>query len=259
MTPGVARRASKSARLAPWRAATSAGISVGAEPALNGSSFKQADQRERHAGGRVRVRRIEILPAGRDPRREPEPRALALIGEGAKGDEVEIVLRRDRLQARVQHRLEPGFWQRIGVDRRAERQRDRAARRLVAPVAGDRFAPPGEPYRRQIGIARTRERVTNFRVEARERKKRRRARWRSHRARRAIDRERERERTRRNICWPRRARRRPEDGARSRRGDQRRRDPAAFRLHDIIDLKRRAGRHRFEAKARAAQRGPQRF
>ena len=172
MTPGVARRASNSARLAPWRAATSAGISVGAEPALNGSSFKQADERERHAGRRMRVRRIEILPAGRDPRREPEPRALALIGEGAKGDEIEIVLRRDRLQARVQHRLEPGFWQRVGVDRRAERQRDRAARRLVTPVAGDRFAPPGEPYRRQIGIARTRERVTDFRVEARERKKR---------------------------------------------------------------------------------------
>ena len=81
--------------------------------------LKQADKRERHAGRRMRVRRIEILPAGRDPRREPEPRALALIGESAKGDEIEIVLRRDRLQARVEHRLEPRFWQRVGVDRRA--------------------------------------------------------------------------------------------------------------------------------------------
>ena len=81
--------------------------------------LQEADERERHAGRRMRVRRIEIPPAGRDPRRELEPRALALIGEGAKGDEIEIVLRRDRLQARVHHRLEPGFWQRVGVDRRA--------------------------------------------------------------------------------------------------------------------------------------------
>ena len=172
ITPGLARRAAKSAALAPWRAATSAGMSVGADPALNGSSLEQAGQRQRHAGGRMRVRRIEILSAGRDSRREPQPRALALVGEGAKSDEVEIVLRRDLLQARVQHRLEPGARQRVGVDRRAKRERDRVAGRFGLPFAGDRFAPPGEPYRRQIGIARALERVTDFVVEARQSEKR---------------------------------------------------------------------------------------
>ena len=116
----------------------------------------------------MRVGRIEILSPCRDARREPQPRAFALVGEGAKSHVVEIVLRRDLLQARVQHRLEPGLGQGIGVDRRAKRERDRIAGRFGLPFAGDDFAPPGEPYRRQIGIARALERMTDFVVEARQ-------------------------------------------------------------------------------------------
>ena len=70
---------------------------------------------------------------------KPQARPLALVGEGAKSREVEIVLRRDLLQARVQHRLEPCSGQGIGVDRRAKRERDRVAGRFGLPFAGDRL------------------------------------------------------------------------------------------------------------------------
>ena len=71
MTPALARRASKSDGLAPWRAAMSAGMSVGAEPALNGNSTEHTGQRERHPGRCVRVGLIQIDPAGRNQRGEP--------------------------------------------------------------------------------------------------------------------------------------------------------------------------------------------
>ena len=73
---------------------------------------------------------------------------------------------------------------------------------------------------------------------------------RSHRARRATDRElwARASAAQCRLAVPERARR-PADGARSRRGDQRRRDAAVFRLHDVVDPERRAGRHRFEAQA----------
>ena len=84
----------------------------------------------------MRVRRVKIPSLRGDARRQAQARALALIGEGAKSREVEIILRRDLLQARVQHRLEPGSGQRIGVDRRAKRKRDRVAGRFGLPFAG---------------------------------------------------------------------------------------------------------------------------
>ena len=116
----------------------------------------------------MRVCRIEILPPGGDARREPQPRALALVGESAKSHVVEIVLRRDLLQARAQHRLEPWLRQGIGVDRCAKRERDRIAGRFGMAFAADDFAPPGEADRREIGIARALERMTDFVVETRE-------------------------------------------------------------------------------------------
>jgi hypothetical protein len=48
---------------------------------------------------------------------------------------VEIILRRDLLQARVQHRLEPWLGQGIGVDRRTKRECDRVARRFGLALA----------------------------------------------------------------------------------------------------------------------------
>ena len=120
----------------------------------------------------MRFRRIEILSAGRDARRQAQARALALVGEGAKSRKVEILLRRDLLQTGVQHRLEPCQWQRIVVDRRAKRERDRVAGRFGSPFTGNRFAPPREPHRRQIWIARALERLTDFVIEARQGEKR---------------------------------------------------------------------------------------
>ena len=99
---------------------------------------------------------------------KPQARALALIGEGAKSHEVEIILRRDLLQARVEHRLEPGSGQGIGVDRRAKGKRDWVAGRFGLPFAGDDFAPPGKPDRHEIGIARALERMTDFVIETRQ-------------------------------------------------------------------------------------------
>ena len=133
-TPGLTRRASKSAT-----AYAVAGGDVGGDErrrrsGLERQFLEQARQRQRHAGRRMRVRRIEILSPGGDARRKPQPRALALVGEGAKSCEVEIVLRRDLLQARVQHRLEPCLGQGIGVDRRAKRERDRVAGRFGLAV-----------------------------------------------------------------------------------------------------------------------------
>src|ERR1700722_8872280 len=113
----------------------------------------------------MRARGIEILAPGCGARSQPYSPALALVCEGAKSHEVEIVLRRDFLQARVQHRLEPCQWQRIVVDRRAKRERDWVAGRFGLSFAGDRFAPPGKPYRCQIGVACALARITDFIIE----------------------------------------------------------------------------------------------
>ena len=133
--------------------------------------MEEAGQRQRHPGRRVRVRLIQFDAAGRDQRREPQPRALAFIGESPKCREVEIVLRRDLLEAGVQHRLEPDAGKRIGVDRGGKRERDRAAGRLVLPFAANDPAPPGKPHRREIGIARAQVRLTDFVIESGQRAK----------------------------------------------------------------------------------------
>ena len=132
----------------------------------------EARQRQRHPGRRMRVRLIQFDAAGRDQRSQPEPRALALAGEGAEGGEVEIVLRRDLLQARIQHRLEPGAGQRIELDGGGKRERNRIAGRFVRALAGDRLAPPGKPHRRQSGIARAFRRLSDLVVERSQRAKR---------------------------------------------------------------------------------------
>ena len=146
-------------------------MSVGADPALNGSSLStRVSASATPAGACASALSRSVAPAAIRAG-EPEPRALALVGEGAERSEVEIVLRRNLLQARIQHRLEPGARQRMSLDRRAKRERDRIAGRLIRPFAADGFAPPGEPDRRQIGIARAPQRMADFRVERRERGK----------------------------------------------------------------------------------------
>ena len=59
--------------------------------------------------------------------------------------------------------------QRVALDRGGKRERDGIAGRFVLPLAGDGAAPPGEPHRREIGIARARERMPDLVVERRER------------------------------------------------------------------------------------------
>ena len=171
MTPGLTRRASKIGQARFVAGGDVGGNERRRRSGLERQLLEHARERQRHAGWRMRVGLVEIRCAGRDSRREPEPRALALVGEGAERSEVEIVLRRNLLQARIQHRLEPGARQRVGLDRRAKRERDRIAGRFIRPFAGDGFAPPGEPDRRQIGIARAPQRMPDFRVERSERGK----------------------------------------------------------------------------------------
>ena len=130
--------------------------------------IKHTRQRQRNSRRRMRVRFVQIVSAGRDSRRQTQPRALALAGESAKSGEVEIVLRRDLLKASVEHRLEPGARQSVGVDRGTKRKRDRTAGRFFAPLADDDAAPPGKPHGREIGVARTHERVTDLGIETRE-------------------------------------------------------------------------------------------
>ena len=115
----------------------------------------------------MRVRLVQLDAAGRDQRRERQPRALALVSESAERGEVEIVLRRDLLQARVQHRREPGAGKRVSLDRGGKSERDRAPCRFVGTLAGDNSAPPGEPHRREIGIAGASERLADFVIERR--------------------------------------------------------------------------------------------
>ena len=116
----------------------------------------------------MRVSFIQIVPAGRDSRRQTQPRALALVGESAKSGEVEIVLRRDLLKACVEHRLEPGAGESVGVDRGAKRKRDRTAGRFFAPLADDDAAPPRKPHGGEIGVASAQERVTDLVIETRQ-------------------------------------------------------------------------------------------
>ena len=92
-------------------------------------------QRQRQPGRRMRFARVEVAAPCRDLRGETQPRPFALAGIGLEGDEVEIVLRRDLLEPRVEHRLEPIARQRESVDRGAERERDRASRRLRVALA----------------------------------------------------------------------------------------------------------------------------
>ncbi len=151
-----------------------AGGDVGGNERRRGTGLERqrvddARQRQRHPGRRMRVHLIQFDAPGRDQRSQPEPRALALAGEGAKRGEVEIVLRRDLLQARIQHRLEPGGGQRIDVDRSGERERDRIARCFFPSFASDGAAPPCKPDRRQIGIASACVRLTDLVIERRER------------------------------------------------------------------------------------------
>ena len=99
-------------------------------------------QRQRDSRRRMRVRFVHIVSVGRDSRRQTQPRALAFAGESAKSGKIEIVLRRDLLKACVDHRLEPGGLQIVGVDRSTQRKRDRTAGRFFAPLASC-LGPPG--------------------------------------------------------------------------------------------------------------------
>ena len=112
-------------------------MSVGADPALNGSSLSMRVSASAMPAGACASAGSRSCPPAAIRAANRSARALALVGEGAKSGEVEIVLRRDFLQARVQHRLEPRLGQRVGVDRRAKRERDRVAGRFVPPFAGD--------------------------------------------------------------------------------------------------------------------------
>ena len=118
----------------------------------------------------MRVRRVEVAPSGGDAATASRSRApFALAGEGLEGGESEVVLRRHLLQPRVEHRLEPVARQREGVDGGAKRERDRIACGFLVPLAANGAAPPGEPQRRQIGIARAPTRLADFVIEACER------------------------------------------------------------------------------------------
>ena len=118
---------------------------------------------------RMRASVVEVVSAGRNLRGQAQPLSFSLRGIGLEGDEVEIVLRRHLLQPRVDHRLEPLARQGEGVDGRAKRERDRIAGGFVVALAARDFAPPREPDRREIGIARAKARLTDFIIEACER------------------------------------------------------------------------------------------
>ena len=249
-TPGLARRASNSRALAPWRAATSAGMSVGAAPALNGNWPSMRVSASAIAAGACASAWSRSLPPAAIRAARLQPRALALVGESAKRGKVEIVLRRDLLKPRVQHRLEPGAGQGVCVDRRAKRKRDRMAGRFFRPFARDDAAPPREPQGGEIRVARARERVTDFGVETRERHESvARVPARIERAEPLVAGGGARERRAMPVGLEKRVGASAR-GARSRRRDERRRDAPVFRLHDVVDPERRAGRHRFEAQAR---------
>ena len=132
---------------------------------------EHAGQRESEPGRRMHARRIEDGASRRDLRRQPQPRAFALLGISLEGDQVEILLRRDLLQPRVEHRLRPCAGQRERLEGCAERERDRAAGRFPVALGVDDSAPPGEPDRRKIGVASANSGLTDFIVEARQRQK----------------------------------------------------------------------------------------
>ncbi len=130
-----------------------------------GEIEQHARQRERHPGRDMRGGGVGLAAARGDPRRQTQARALAFVRVGGEGVEREILLRRKLLKPRVDHRLDVGEGQREGFDGCAERQSDGIARRLFGALAAERLAPPGEPHRRQIGVARAKARLAQFVIE----------------------------------------------------------------------------------------------
>ena len=82
-----------------------------------------------------------------------QPRPFAVGGVSLEGGEGEVVRRRDFGQPRVRHRLDQLGRQRERLDRGASASSDRAACGLAFASAERRLAPPGDPDRRQIGVA----------------------------------------------------------------------------------------------------------
>ncbi len=150
-TPGLARLASKSATVAPCRLATSAGKSVGRAPAWDERSASMRVSAKRAAGRRARIRSVEILPARRDARGEPQPRALALGGVPLEGGEGESPAAARFPSAARRASPRPRC---AGRAKAAIAARSASAAGLPAASASRaperRFAPPGEPHRRQI-------------------------------------------------------------------------------------------------------------
>ena len=171
-TAGVARRASKSARLAPWRAATSTGKSVGAAPALAGKFEQHTRQRERRSGGKVGAGFVVLAPACGYARGEAQAGALALIGEILEGMEGEIVLRLKLLQPGVEHGFEIAQRQRVSLYGGGERKHHRIARPFLTPVAQQDFAPPREAHRHEVRVASAKAGLPDFIVEGGERDQR---------------------------------------------------------------------------------------
>ena len=135
-------------------------------PSLERQAGKRARQRQRQTCGRMSLGRVEIGSAGRDARRELQARPFAAGGVTLERGERERVRRRDLDQPRLRHRLDQRGRQRKRLDRGAQREQYRTACGLAFAAAERRLAPPGDPDRREIGVAGTRARLPDLVIEA---------------------------------------------------------------------------------------------
>ena len=89
-TPAVARRASKSRIVAPWRCGDVVRKQRRRGAGLERQRRQNARQRQSQCRRVGSVGGVKVVSAGRDPRRQPQSRALGLVGIGPEGGKPEV-------------------------------------------------------------------------------------------------------------------------------------------------------------------------